>query len=138
MPAAFILSRKPQLPSVREMASYKATSVSSIHQPVGRLSIVRIEIGIRQAVIIADCFRHFGISRQITTATEKRANGSGQNHSGERINNTVAEIASNSVLIKSFRAAVRSILRSDLQTHNGKNNNGSVQAKPEITVLRNT
>ena len=133
-----MLSRKPQLPSVREMASYKATSVSSIHQPIGRFSIAKIEIGKRQAAIIADCFRHFGISRQITTAIKKSANGSGQNHSGERINNTVAEIVSNSVVIKLFRVAVISILSSDLQIHNGKNNIGSVHAKPEITVLRNT
>jgi hypothetical protein len=101
------------------------------------LSIERIEIGTRHAAIIAECFRHFGISRQITTAINKSANGSGQNHSGERINNTVAEIANNSVVIKSFRAIVTTIFSRDFQMDNGKNNIGSNHAKLETAVFRN-
>jgi hypothetical protein len=101
------------------------------------LSIERIEIGIRHEAIIAEWFRHFGISRQITTEMNKSANGNGQNHSGERINNTVAKIANNSVVIKSFRAIVTSIFRRDFQIENGKNNIGSVHAKLEIAVFRN-
>ena len=132
-----MLSRKPQLPSVREIASYKATSLSSIHQPIGRLSIERIEIGIRHTAIIAECFRHFGISRQITTAITKSANGSGQNHSGERINNTVAEIANNSVVIKSFRTIVMLIFGRNFNIDNGKNNIGRDHAKLEIAEARN-